>query len=41
MQITFYDANIFFPNGWIHILSDYSIYKVTINVFFCLKSENR
>ena len=29
----FYDA-IFFFNGWIHILSDYITYKVTINRFF-------
>ena len=35
MQITFYDANFFF-NGWIHILSDYITYKVTINRFFAL-----
>ena len=33
VQITFYDA-IFFFNGWIHILSDYITYKVTINRFF-------
>ena len=26
----------FFFNGWIHILSDYIIYKVTINRFFAL-----
>ena len=32
MQITFYDA--FFFNRWIHILSDYITYKVTINRFF-------
>ena len=31
MQITFCDA-IFF-NEWIHILSDYITYKVTINKF--------
>ena len=33
MKITFYDA-IFFLYGWIHILCDYSTYKVTIVFLF-------